>query len=188
MNVPPITKEGTYAEVSVLPYPWPPANEMVLRRRTASDGEFRLIATTDGRLWVAIVKTGADAPTLQAKSCPISGPHGAPFIILIAWSEKTGEVDIRVNGTTVGSRLSPDAVPVSYSHPGAFPSSANMDDFSTPSRGALIDRKNRWDNFKPKEDRFDGGKEYVLAEFKDSIAILSDHLESVREGKKPFIK
>jgi hypothetical protein len=115
MNLPPITGKGTYGEVSSLPFPWPPANEMMLRRRTASDGEFCLIATTDGRLRAAIVKTGSDSPTLQATSCPISGPRGAPFMILIRWSEETGEVDIRVNGTTVGSRLSPDAVPASYS-------------------------------------------------------------------------
>ena len=189
MNLTPITNEGTYFEVSVLPSPWPTSKEIVLRRRQGSDGELLITADASGRLKVAISKTDNTAPTLHLTSCPIAGPPRSYMIIEIVWRAATGDLDMLINGTVIGSLKSPDTVPVSYTwklNQGTPPK--ERVDYSKLSVGAQTDRRNRWNNFKPHEDRVDGGIEHVRSEFRDSILVLADHLEAVRTGKRRFIK
>jgi hypothetical protein len=176
MSAPSSSQVGTVATIALMPWPWPPKQQLLFTRVAIIGGEMRLTGNADGTLTFSL--EGQSTVTLT--SCPIVVPSefsAAP--IIVTWNLPA--ITMGVGRTIVISTETTNTVPDQCVITGRIPN--DIRDFSKESADAVKKRKGRLTGTHPKPNRRQKTNAELFDDLGNEVSQIRDLLQHVDDGK-----
>jgi hypothetical protein len=169
-------RQGTFGTILTMPWPWPPARDLILSHANLPLGTLTLVAQRDARVRLELCASEAKS---QFISCPIVVPHEhAATFIAASWRDMSA--NMIVGRDVAFSTESPQTAPAQITISGVIPN--DTEDFSEESARAVARRRGRLGGTHPKPGRRRRTKEEMLASLCDELRQVIDLLDHIRHG------
>jgi hypothetical protein len=131
------SREGTFAGVMEVPWPWPVKLTGLLFSQELEDGRLLIAAHNDGKISAKLVERASSKVLLDTMSCALWAQEPCATSIIVTW--ELDNLEIRLNNNLVASVLNEADIPDEYRFPPNKPSGPSFD-FSKENAEAIRHR------------------------------------------------